>query len=98
MPTWHIMPMNERRIIGEPSILRQSTKPEALSSIGSSFMRVMPSHNVATMPMMKNKRKRMRQLSPKIGAAVVAPHAAMSGAMNEAMALTNCQKVSVEAK
>ena len=40
----------------------------------------------------------MRQLSPKIGAVVVAPHAAMSGAMNEAMALTNCPKVSVEAR
>ena len=40
----------------------------------------------------------MRQLSPKIGAVVVAPHAAMSGAMTEAMALTNCPKVSVEAK
>ena len=98
MPTWHMMPMKERRMIGEPSILRQSTKPEALPSIGSSSIRVMPSHNVATIPMMKNKRKRIRQLSPKTGAVVVAPHAAISGAMNEAMALTNCPKVSVEAK
>ena len=90
--------MNESRMMGEPSIFKQSTKPEALPSIGSSSMLVMPSHSVAIIPTTKKRRNRMRQLSPKIGAVVVAPHAAMSGAMNEAMALTNCPKVSVEAR
>ena len=58
----------------------------------------MPSQSVAIRPITKNSRKRMRQLSPRIGAVVVAPHAAMSGAMNDAMALTNCPKVRVDAK
>ena len=40
----------------------------------------------------------MRQLRPSSGAVVVAPHAAIRGAMNEAIAFTNCPKVSVEAK
>lgn len=38
-----------------------------------------------------------RQPSPKVGNTVVAPHAAMTGAKKEAMALTNCPKVRVEA-
>ena len=90
--------MNESRISGVPSIFTLSMKPDALPSTGSSSMLVSPSERVAIMPMTKNRRKRMRQLRPRMGADVVAPHAAMSGAMNEAMALTNCPKVSVEAR
>ena len=92
------MPMNDSRMMGELSILRQSTKPDALPSIGSSSMVVMPSHRVAIIPMTQKRRNSMRHESPKIGAVVVAPQAAISGAMNEAIALTNCPKVSVEAK
>ena len=73
MPTWHMMPMNDSRMMGDPSIFRQSMKPEALSSRGSSSMCVMPSQSVAIRPITKNSRKRMRQLSPRIGAVVVAP-------------------------
>ena len=39
----------------------------------------------------------MRQFMPKVGMSVVAPHAQMIGARNEAMALTNWPKVSVDA-
>ena len=42
--------------------------------------------------------KSTRQSSPKDGITCVAPHMARYGAKNEAMALMNCPKVSVDAK
>ena len=50
------------------------------------------------MPIIIYTGKSTRQPSPKAGIDAMAPHMAMYGARNEAIALTNCPKVRVEAR
>ena len=50
IPTWHMMPRNDNRTMGVPSSLKHSTNVEALPSMRSSSMGVMPSSSVARIP------------------------------------------------
>lgn len=90
------MPMKQRRMNGRPSILRQLTMLDALNCFSSS-MGVAASNEIERKLMTAYITNSARQPSPKVGNAVVAPHAAIIGARKEAMAFTNCPKVSVEA-
>ena len=47
MPTWHMMPKNDKNMNGLPSKLRHSPKVEALPCAGSSCTDVPPSQKIA---------------------------------------------------
>ena len=99
MPTWHMIPMNDSSTTGLPSSLTMSAKRDARPSVlSSSGMAVMARNAAAATPITMYMGNSMRQPSPKLGIADIAPHMAMYGARNEAMALTNCPKVSVDAR
>ena len=97
MPTWHIMPRKDSRMTGRERSFTQSTTEEALSA-GSSSIGVESRNKLARTPIIIYTGKSTLQPRPKVGIEAIAPHMAIYGAMNEAMALTNCPKVSVEAR
>ena len=82
--------------MGTPRRRTHSMKLDGRPSMGSSSIGVSPKKTVAMIPNAKNITKRTCQLRPK--KLDDAPHAAMSGAENEAIAFTNCPKVSVDAR